>query len=381
MKNTGPVITRYLSGFCSLLRTKGLPISAQRTMTFLRAAQCIHLEKIKEVYWAGRSTLVDNIDNFDIYDSVFDEYFRQQGQRVLALGDSEHQSSESDDDPLKVESIGRQQESETPELVEGSERRGKASTGETVTIKTFHSVTEDEEKHVIRLKNILDYSDPLRKSRRYKKYAKGSRVDVRRSMELLPRNDGELIRLLRKKRRPRQRKLIILLDISGSMVLQLRSNLFLAYAAVQSDIQVRCFCVGTRLTEITKYLKHQNIDFALNAVGRSVVDWEGGTRLGDGVHQFLRDSSTFSSIRGAQVFILSDGLERGDPTALVNAVERIHQNSTQLYWISPLAGTRDYRPETRAMAAIAHTIGTILPGANLQDIQTSLLSIYSKKNL
>ena len=166
------------------------------------------------------------------------------------------------------------------------------------------------------------------------------------------RRDGEIATLPTRHRRARQRRVLLLIDVSGSMKAGTDGALRLAHALVQAGERVEVFTVGTRLTRVTRALRHRNRDQALLLASGLVADWDGGTRLGDALQVFLSVPRFASFARGALSIIISDGPERGGPEALVGAMQRLDGLCFATLWLSPLAADPDYRPETGAMRAI-----------------------------
>jgi uncharacterized protein len=370
------ITTQYLSGFSQALRQEGLNITPYHTSTFLTASRFIRLEHIDELYWAGRATLIEHVDNVPVFDTVFEEYFRFQGNKVLLVGDGEQREAEGDDDSGSVESISRRLEQDSIEFTQGDISWKKASDAETLKTRHFLSPDENDLIYVQKIISLVSKLCPQKKTRRYRTHRKGKLPDLRGSIGQLPRTDGEMIRMLRKKKRTSKKSILILIDVSGSMTMQLQANILFAYALMQGHSELECFCLGTRLTCISNALKNRQLDVALENVSHAVLDWDGGTRLGDGVCAFLAQANNLALVRGADVFILSDGLERGDPGKLIYGARRLSQNSQHVHWISPLAGAADYRPATRAMQVIVPMLGNIYSGADIQQLYASLHQIW-----
>ena len=166
------------------------------------------------------------------------------------------------------------------------------------------------------------------------------------------RNDGEIFRLPRLKRRLRRRAILLLIDVSGSMKTRTDAHLRFAHALVRAADRIEVFTIGTRLTRVTRALQLKNREQALSLASGLVSDWDGGTRIGDALQAFLAVPRFAGAARGAVVLILSDGLERGDPKAMTDAVKRLAARAWHLSWMSPLAAESGYRPETAALKSI-----------------------------
>jgi uncharacterized protein len=213
---------------------------------------------------------------------------------------------------------------------------------------------------------------PRRRARRMAS-GNGRLVDPRRAFREMMRKDGEIMRLPHRVRIQAQRRVLFLVDVSGSMKSGTDGVLRLAHALVQVADRVEVFTLGTRLTRVTRALHHRNRDQALTLTSGLVADWDGGTRLGEALQVFLSVPRFASFARGALVVVLSDGLERGGPEALTAAMERLHGLAWSVLWLTPLAADSAYRAETGALKAILPIIDRLGNGANPQAIAAELL--------
>jgi hypothetical protein len=170
---------------------------------------------------------------------------------------------------------------------------------------------------------------------------------------------------------------VLLLDVSGSMAPYSRPLIEFAHAAAATGRRVEAFVFGTRLTRITRLLRRRDPNAALAEVGRSVADWEGGTRIGDSLRELLDEWSTRSALRGSVVVLCSDGLERGDPAILTRQVQRLSRLAHKVIWVNPLKGSPRYEPLARGMAAALPYVDVFIPGHNLDSLE-SLAAVVSE---
>jgi uncharacterized protein with von Willebrand factor type A (vWA) domain len=168
----------------------------------------------------------------------------------------------------------------------------------------------------------------------------------------------------------RPRRIVLLCDVSGSMEPYARSLVRFLHAAVVGRGRVEAFALGTRLTRITRELSSRDPDRALQAAGRAVVDWSGGTRLGDGLRAFNDEWGVRGMARGAVVVILSDGWDRGDPDRLATEMGRLHRVAHRIVWVNPLKATPGYAPLARGMAAALPYIDSFVEGHSLAALET-----------
>jgi uncharacterized protein with von Willebrand factor type A (vWA) domain len=188
---------------------------------------------------------------------------------------------------------------------------------------------------------------------------------LRRNM----RYGGELLVLPRKEVRTRQRPLVVLCDISGSMDRYSRILLQFVYAFSNGLRDVEAFVFGTRLTRITRMLRERDIDDAVSLVSKQVVDWSGGTRIGDTIKQFNYQWGRRVLGRGPVVLLISDGWDRGDPKLLGREMERLQRSCHRLIWLNPLLGSANYQPLTQGMQAALPYVDDFLPVHNLLSLE------------
>jgi len=244
-----------------------------------------------------------------------------------------------------------------------------ASEADVLRAKDFAELTPDERRLLSRLIARLASAVPLRPSRRYRVAASGSRFDFRRTLRRSFRTEGEPFVRTWKERGVRQRPLVLILDVSGSMAPYGRPLVEFAHATARAGRRVEVFCFGTRLTRITRALRRRDPSEALTAVAAAVEDWEGGTRIGHSLKELLDKWSTHTALRGAVVILCSDGLERGDPVVLSKQMERLSRLAHRLIWVNPLKGSPRYEPLARGMAASLPFVDVFLPGHNLESLE------------
>ncbi|WP_157937755.1 VWA domain-containing protein, partial [Oceaniglobus roseus] len=216
---------------------------------------------------------------------------------------------------------------------------------------------------------------PRRISYRRRRAARGDRLDARRTLREAARRGGDVLRLFETRRKTRQRRVMLLIDVSGSMRERSGPAMRLAHALVQAAERCEVFTLGTRLTRITGPLRVRDLGQALERVGAAIADFDGGTRIGEALQALLAVPRYAGFARGAAVVVLSDGLERGDPAAMVDAVRRLSRSAWALTWLTPLAADPDYRPETAAMAGILPVLDRLGDGATLGAVVDHILDL------
>ena len=231
--------------------------------------------------------------------------------------------------------------------------------------KDFAAYDDDELRLAQQLMTRLRLAGPPRVSVRMSPARRGSRPDLRRTMRHALRAGGEPIRRAWREPGDRLRRLVLLLDISGSMEPYARAMLRFVQAAVGGRQRVEAFAFGTRLTRLTRELGGRDPDSALRRAAERVDDWSGGTRLGECLRTFNDEWGTRGMARGAIVVILSDGWDRGDPAVLAEQMERLQRVVHSLIWVNPLKVTPGYAPLARGMAAALPYVDHFVEGHSL----------------
>jgi uncharacterized protein with von Willebrand factor type A (vWA) domain len=294
------------------------------------------------------------------FDDLFDMVFLDRA--VLAPGEA------TSEEAPKAFDAGDSDEMPPPDDEDPSGR--EASRRERLFARSFGA--GDEARLLTAFARALPGALPQRRSRRFQA-ARGGAADPRRALREAARHDGELQHLPTRARRMRQRRVLLLLDVSGSMKTGTDAALRMAHATVQAAERAEAFTLGTRLTRVTRALRHRSRDQALALAAGLVADWDGGTRLGEALAVFLAVPRFASFARGAVVVVVSDGLERGGPEALVAAMARLRALAWRIVWLSPLATGPAWRPETGAMRAILPLIDHLAAGHDLPAMARSLV--------
>jgi uncharacterized protein len=363
-------------GFGRHLRNKGLNVGTGRIVTFVRAAGALSPATRRQLFLAGRTSLVSRPEDFDLYRKSWDEYF---GRALLEETLSALLSSPAPQirvqDPAglleseegKMSALGEPSD-ETDE--EGEvEVRMIASAVERLKQKSFDQLSEQERAHCYSLIRHMRVSLPERRSRRLRPAPNGARFDFRRTLRSSLRTEGEPFKRAWRHRRIKPRPLVLILDVSGSMSAYARALLQFAHAATATASKVEVFAFGTRLTRLTRALRRADPDDALAEAAALVQDWEGGTRIGHSLAQLLQGYSQAASLRGAVVVLCSDGLDRGDPDVLAAQMSKLTRLAHRVVWVNPLKGSPRYQPLQRGMAAALPHLDVFVPGHSVASLE------------
>jgi uncharacterized protein with von Willebrand factor type A (vWA) domain len=281
-----------------------------------------------------------------------------------------------DDEVVRLQEEGRGQE-EPPLADEANESGAMAPRGEALVERRFGPAGASDALR--RLAREAPARLPRRRGHRRMRARRGPWADLRRTLREAARNDGEVMRLGRLKRRARPRKMLLLIDVSGSMKARSEDNLRLAHTLSQAAPNVEVFTFGTRLTRVTRALRLKRAEQALAVAAHLVSDWDGGTRIGDALQAFLAVPRFGGYARGAAVVILSDGLERGDVSALRDAIARLSRRAWRLSWLTPLATGAGFVPQTEALIAIRRYVDDLSEGGSSASVVGHLLSLRTRR--
>jgi uncharacterized protein with von Willebrand factor type A (vWA) domain len=331
-----------LTLFGRTLRAEGVAVGTGRIATFCRAAALL---SPGDLYWAGRATLVARGRDIPVYDRVFREFFGP--------------GLEADTRPpprIRVEGASEE------------DGRALASPVELLRQKSFARCSPEELAQLAQLMGRVHLAVPLRRSRRLAPARSGA-PDLRRTLRRSFRTGGEPLERAWRMKRKRRRRLVLLLDVSGSMADYSRALVLFAHAALRADRRFEAFCFGTRLTRVTRALAGSDVNDALERAAIEVVDWEGGTRIGESLKRFLDDFGHDGMARGAVVVLCSDGLDVGEPELLREQMQRLSRLAYRVVWVNPLKEDPAYEPLARGMKAALPYVDVFTSGHNLVSLE------------
>ena len=350
------------------LRNAGVVVGTNDTMTYVEAVSLINPADLIDVYWAGRGTLVNRKDQISVYNRIFQKFFLD----VEAAADSELKSM-----MRATTALSATLEVPSPDPGQGEESKEEeaqlgymASGAQVWRNKAFAACTDQELATIRRIVSDIRLTPPRRRTRRTLSSKNGPRFDPRRMALETMRSHGDPIKLFKQQRRLRIRPLVFILDVSGSMSDYSRNLLQFAYSARRAADKVEVFCFGTRLTRITKSLDRRKPDDALNLAAATVFDWDGGTRIGESLNQFIKRWGRRGLSRGSIVVICSDGLDRGDPALLESSMEKLSRLCHRIVWMNPHKGDEaNFKPNSLGMMVADPFIDEIYSGHNLASLE------------
>ncbi len=363
---TLPQAARPFLDFARLLRAHGFIVSPDQTQGFIAAVGLLGPKGMLDINRAARAMLAIPHERDAEFDALFRAFFM--GQMTTAPVEG----GDDEDDVEAYEPTGDQGadvEAEDDESDVGTE----AASVERLGQRGF--AERDADAALQRFARLAPNALPRRRSYRRTPSRHGKAINMRKTLRDAVRRDGEVFTLSRLHRKTRQRPILLLVDVSGSMSEQSDATMRFAHVLAQSADRLEAFTLGTRLTRITPSLRAHQPDQALARVSAIVSDFDGGTRLGDALQAFLSVPRFASRARGAFVIVLSDGLERGTPDAMVNAVWRLSRMAWRLDWLTPLALDDDFTPETEALLQARPYLDRIASSRDVEAICRNVLNL------
>lgn len=350
-----------LLGFARALRAAGLLITADRARTLVEAIAAVGLEDVRRVYWAGRASTCSCPEDLADYDKVFVAWFH--GMTVSnrpsndgsAVDATELGSADGDDDS----------ESSTS-------RQWLASSEELLRNRDIAELSDEESKQLLRMFGSLRPELPTRRTYRREPWPRGV-VDRARTLRQVRRSGGGSWRLAYSHASRRPRRVVMLIDVSGSMSVYADALLRLAHTMRAKEVEA--FTLGTRLTRVTGSLRIRDTERAVALAGSAVPDWSGGTRLGETLKVFLDRWGQRGMARGAVVVIFSDGWEVGDPNQLEDQMRRLARLAHRVIWVNPHKGAKGYEPVQKGMAAALPHCDGFVAGHSLAAFEELLSAI------
>ena len=346
-----------LLGFTRALRSAGVPVTQDRAHGFLAATALTGLDDRRGTYWAGRATLCAAPDDLQRYDQVFDAYFNSRDGLPRSRPASRSQPAVSTF-PEQEPTSG---EGETDE----DAIRAAASATEVLKHRDVAGLSAAEKQRLAALFSQLTCRPPHRRTARHRRWHRGQ-VDAHRTLRDSLRRMGEPADIAWRRRSTRPRRVVLLVDVSGSMSGYADALLRLAHRWTQTGGRVvETFTVGTRLTHVTRAMRLRDPDRAIVAAGETVPDWSGGTRLGETLQMFLTRWGQRGLARGAVVVVFSDGWERGDPALLAAQLERLRRVAHRVIWVNPHRGKAGYEPVQAGVLAVLPHCDAFVAGHSL----------------
>jgi uncharacterized protein len=385
MPETGGRLVANLMHFARTLRAAGLPVGPGKVIDAVQAVQAVGVTDRRDFYWTLHAVFVNRPDQRLIFDQAFHVFWRNPDllKRMMGLvlpelrvDTGEERGAEMARRLAEALHPDQQQPQGEPEEIE-TELDAVMTFSEREQLRgmDFEKMSADElaraKAAIARLR--LPVQDVP--TRRFAPDRRGLRADLRATMRAALRSGG-LIELKRRSPRRRPPPLVVLCDISGSMSRYSRVFLHFMHTVTNDRDRVYDFVFGTRLTNITRYLRYRDVDLALERVGEAVADWSGGTRIGHAIAEFNRLWSRRVLGQGAIVLLITDGLDRDAGSGLAREMDRLHRSCRRLIWLNPLLRYEGFEPRSLGMRAMMPYVDEFRPVHNLESLE-ALIGVLS----
>ena len=340
------LIADNVAYFARALRGAGLKVGPGSVLDAVTALECGALGGREDVYWTLHAVFVKRREDMGLFNQAFALFWRRRAliEKMMAMMSPEAIAPPKPDAKPEAAAL-RVQEAFTPpkqkdeEVIrELTEFSGRLTISDTETLKgrDFAQMSADEVTRATHLIAQLRLPDDTVPTRRFRPDPRGSRIDLRRTLRQSMRAGGAGIELAFREQAEKHPPVVALVDISGSMAEYSRILLHFLHALTDHRRQVHSFTFGTRLTNVSRMLRTRDPDEALALCGKAAPDWEGGTRIGQALHDFNRLWSRRVLTGGAVVLLFTDGLERQGLEQLGFEADRLHRSSRRLVWLNPL---------------------------------------------
>ncbi len=380
-------------GFGRALRAARLAVDLGAAADFARALTLVDIGDREQVRGAGAAIFTRRRDDREVYDAVFDRWWRRRSSRLPgsfepppladpnAPPDADSEAGPAPPEAGETGTEGTPEERGVPVPSDGDEDAEAPiegvviapdaySQGEVLRHREFDRMTPAELREAERLVDALVPNLERRRTRRYELHSHGRRLAPRAMFRRNLGTGGQLLDWVWRRPIREPRSLVVICDISGSMERHSRLLLrFVQALSAASEVRTESFVFGTRLTRVTRLLRDRNRDRALGRVSEAVNDWAGGTRIGESFRTFNQKWARRTLRTSGVVIVVSDGWDRGDPALVATETARLRRNCHRLIWLNPLAGTPGYQPLAGGMRAAFPYIDDFLAAGTVANLE------------
>lgn len=361
--------------FARTLRKAGMRVGPASVKDAIEAALVAGIGSRDDFYWTLHSVLVTRHEDHATFDEAFRLFWKSHEliEKMLAMfsptafekGEKQKpRAAESRVADAMFEGHRREQRAQDEPDIE-IDARLTVSGNELLRGKDFAQMTAQEIGEAKRAISELRLPFDRVRTRRFRPDPAGDRIDPRATMRFASRSGGGLILPRFRVAREVHPPLVVLADISGSMSQYTRIFLHFLHALTEKRRRVHTFVFGTRLTNLTRQMRHRDPDEALADCSAAVKDWSGGTRIGDTLNEFNRFWSRRVLGQGAIVLLMTDGLECDETAGLSKEMERLHKSCRRLIWLNPLLRFDGFEARARGVRAMLPHVDEFRPVHNL----------------
>ncbi len=359
-------ISEAVLGFVHWAREEGMPISIQESKDALKAAAYGCLDTQSSFRYALKALFCTGPDDRALFDQLFEHFWGREKMRIKSRTTMKNASNIRKESPASLVWMGSGQEGEERE--EEARKTSGANQQERLRKTDFGKLTQMESEELEEIATKLWQQMSLRLKRKMRSSPKGDKIDLRNTLRANISRGGEMIELRKRRKKPRKQKLLILLDVSGSM--DTYSFYLLRFiCALRTHFEsIEAFIFSTKLIRITDYLNSSNLEATLWLLSRQADNWSSGTKIGACLLDFNERYAREIMHGPVSVIILSDGLETGDTNVLEAELKKIKLRTRQLIWLNPLKGMQGYQPIQKGMSAVLPDLDVFQSAHNLDSL-------------
>ncbi len=372
--------------FARLLRRAGLPVGPAETLAAQQAVSLIDLGNRAETRTALRTAMIHRHEHAEVFDQAFSLFWRDpaaaEQAAAMALMDAQKEKKQDRAPPAGrrvAEAMAAKRPPPSRPKDEPPHIDAVLTVSERERLQTmdFEAMSAAEinaaKQEIKRLRLPLD----LRRTRRLRPDPLGPATDLRRTIRNSLRQGGEILEIAHNRQITRPPPLVVLCDISGSMSRYAQILLHFLHAVANERARVHIFLFGTRLSNITRQLRHRDPEVAFQMVAHVVPDWSGGTRIGEALAQFNHFWARRVLGQGAVVLLITDGLDRDGAHGLAENMDRLHRSCTRLIWLNPLLRWSGFEPKSQGIRAMLPHVDEFRPVHNLASLR-KLVDLLSR---
>src|ERR1700729_880201 len=379
------ILSSNVMHFARLLRRAGLPVGPAEAIAAQNALTRIDLASKTETRTALRTVMTHRHEHQEVFDQAFALFWRDpsaaEQAAAMALLDAQKQKPERPPPAARrVAEAFRNPNQPKPKIDDEPPIQDAVLTVsdqerlQTMDFDAMSAAEIDEAKKEIRRLTLpLD----LRRVRSVRPDPTGPLMDLRRTIRSSLRQGGEILSIARNRRQTRPPPLVVLCDISGSMGRYAQILLHFLHAVTNDRDRVHVFLFGTRLTNVTRQLRHRDAEVAFQMVSHAVPDWSGGTRIGEALEEFNHSWARRVLAQGAIVLLITDGLDRDGARGLADNMDRLHRSCRRLIWLNPLLRWSGFEPKSQGIRAMLPPVDDFRPVHNLASLR-ALVDLLSR---
>ena len=385
---TSGAIASNLVAFGRMLRRAGIPVGPAEILAGAAALECVEIGDKAQAHAALRATMVHRHEHFLLFDHAFGLFWRDQeaGRHAAAMALFD-QSKAPPKPPPASRRLAEAMRGEQPAPPKPPEPREEQELDVTFTVSDRERLqTMDFE--AMSAEEIAEAKDEIRKlvlpldekrTRRFRADPAGPVADLRMTVRASLRSGGEILDIARRRRVTRVPPLVMLCDISGSMSRYAQILLHFIHAVTNDRDRVSSFLFGTRLTNVTRQLRHRDPEAAFEMVSHAVPDWSGGTRIGESLERFNKEWSRRVLGQGAVVLLITDGLDREGAKGLAEATDRLRKSCRRLIWLNPLLRYEGFQPKSQGVRAMLPHVHEFRPVHNLASLRELVAALSDRQ--